>query len=496
MENPESLHKKYIETLKKDPLYLYEDFSKRINENGIHAEFPEFAPVVHFLKEKVHDEITNALCVENKYIRALRDQLDLELVSISISKSWYPYDSTIRAIYSAIKFFDFAERTTIESSNMQYYHSYRYLYYLDRLIDQAPSLIIFPTYLNLSAIDMLKMFGSPIYIVGVNTKNEYVDEFLQTPAEFFIHDINHIRRFSENNEAKYEDAIKKGEDRMTYYRKQRNFMSKVIDMILIKKEMPPEEKDIRQVLKIILFEILHEEAEPPIQELVCERILRPSSDIYIGPKGAKFNEIGVSKDRALDIVPVTTPGASLLAFVRFKLWYGFYDDVNNINTQIASLSSRKVNVIASAAQRLLSDICGKNDYDIAELTKLITDNKGLNEPKYESVFHKINDSYAEEVNNINKDNPFTGIRPETKKEDFFDKIYENKNIPWTGITKPDLSAFVPLNQKYSEVRGGGNNSSVYYFTRMFVNRSRFLIDNKRFTTRKRHQSSKKTRKNK
>jgi len=40
METPESLHKKYIETLKKDPLSLYEDFSKRINENGIHAEFP------------------------------------------------------------------------------------------------------------------------------------------------------------------------------------------------------------------------------------------------------------------------------------------------------------------------------------------------------------------------------------------------------------------------------------------------------------------------
>jgi len=495
MESPKDLHEKYIKTLKEDPLSLYEDFSKRINENGVHAEFPEFAPVVHFLKTKVHDKETNELCIKNHYVRALRDQLDLELTSISISKSWYPYDSTIRAIYSAIKFFDFVERV-IKSSNMQYYHSYRYLYYLDRLIDQAPSLIIFPTYLYLGATDMLKMFGSPIYIVGVNTKSEYVDEFLQTPAEFFIHDINHIRRFSENNETRYEDAIKNGEDKMTYYRKQRDFMSKVIDMILIKKDMTEEEKDIRQVLKIILFEILHEEAEPPIKELVCESVLRPSSDIYIGPKGAKFNEIGVSKEGVLDIVSVTTPGASLLAFVRFKLWYGFYDDVNKVNTQIASLSSRKVNVIASAAQRLLSDICGKNAYDIAELTKLITDNKGLNEPKYESVFHKNKDPYLEEVNKINENSPFTGIRPETKKEDFFDEIYENGNIPWTGTINPDPSAFVPLNKKYIETHGGGNNSSVYYFTRMFVNRSRFLMDNKRFTRRKRDQSSKKTRKNK
>jgi len=496
-EEPKKIHDDLIKKLQTDPLTLYEEFSKRINEHGIHAEFPEFAPVVHYLKKKVHSNDINNLCSQDKHIRLLREQLDLELASVSISKSWYPYDSTIRAIYLAIKFFDFVERITKDLSNMEYYHSYRYLYYLDRLIDQAPTIFIFPTYKKLGATDMLKMFGSPIYIVGVNTKCEYVDEFVQTPSEFFIHDINHIRRFSENNESRYVDAADKGIARMDYYKTQRGFMSELIEMITINKTMNPEEKNIRQALKMILFEILHEEAEPPIKEIVCESVLRPSSDTYIGPKGAKFNEIGVSKDGVVDIVPVTTPGASLLSFVRFKLWYGFYDTINSINPLIASLESRKVHVIADAAQRLLSTICETPNYDIAKLKNLIEDNKGLNEPRYDSVFDIINDPYSKEVKRINESIPFTGIRPETKKMEVFDDMYENNKIPWTGIEKPDTSNFQLLNPKYNMDMDGG---TINYFTRMIINRSRFLIDrivdNKKNTIRRTQHSSKKTRKNK
>jgi len=499
MSEPEVIHQQLIEKIKTDPLVLYNDFKERIDKDGIHAEFPEFAPVIHFLKKTIHDKEMNDLCSKNEYIQSYRDQVDLELLSVSISNSWYPYDSTLHAICSAIKFLDFKERVTNVSSNTEFYHSYRYLYYFDRLINQAPNLIIFPTYLGLGATDMLKMFGSPIYIVGVNTKSEYVDEFLQTPYEFFIHDINHIRRFSENNDARYEDEKVKGVDKIAYYTTQRDLINKLIDMIVIKKNMTDEEKNIRQAMKIILFEILHEEAEPPIKEIICQSILRRSSEVYIGPKGAKFNEIGSSSNNVIDIVPVTTPGASLLSFVRFKLWYGFYDDVKNFNKSIASLDARKIHTIALAAQRLLDEICEMPDYNINELTNLIADNTGLNEPKYISVFHESKHEYQNEVDKINKTTAFSGIRPTTKPAQFFSQIYKD-TIPWTGIKKPDLAKFVPTNPLYDklpkEKMGGGILSNIHYFTRMLKTRSCFLLDcDKRITRRKKPNFLKKTKKN-
>lgn len=500
MSDPEVIHNELIKQIQTDPLTLYNDFKQRIVNNGIHAEFPEFAPVIHFLKTTIHNEAINALCSENKYIKNYRDQIDLELLSVSITNSWYPYDSTLHAIYSAVKFLDFKERVTNESSNAEYYHSYRYLYYFDRLINQAPNLIIFPTYLGLGATDMLKMFGSPIYIVGVNIKSEYVDEFLQTPLEFFIHDINHIRRFSENNDARYEEEKNKGIDKNTYYTTQRDLINKLIDMIIIKKNISNDEKNIRQAMKIILFEILHEEAEPPIKDIICQSILRPSSNIYIGPKGAKFNEIGLSSNNIIDIVPVTTPGASLLSFVRFKLWYGFYDDVNEINPRIASLDSRQVNNIALAAQRLLDILCEMPDYDINELTNLINDNTGLNIPLHKNVFHANNNEYKDEIDKNDSNSKFTGIRPETKPNEFFNQIYKD-TIPWTGINKPDLTNFVPINVLYDEKLtnkkiGGSIFSNVDYFTSMLKTRSCFLLDcHKRITQRKNLNYIKKTKKN-
>jgi len=107
MSDPEVIHNELIKQIQTDPLTLYNDFKQRIVNNGIHAEFPEFAPVIHFLKTTIHNEAINALCSENKYIKNYRDQIDLEMLSISITKSWYPYDSTLHAIYSAVKFLDF-----------------------------------------------------------------------------------------------------------------------------------------------------------------------------------------------------------------------------------------------------------------------------------------------------------------------------------------------------------------------------------------------------
>ena len=233
----DKIHQRHVKELKADPYPLYTIFSKRLIENGHNAEFPEFAPVVHKIKLELHTDEVDAACAADVALQTLRNHVDLQLASISFSKSWYPYASTLKAIYAATQFFDVKVRTEYkkahpESSNTvhAFYHAYRYLYFFDKLLDKTPDVIIFPTYMGWGSTDMLRMFGTSIYIVGVNFKTQFVDEFSQTPAEFFIHDINHIRRFWERNNIQFDKWVPSGvaKTRDNFYRVQRECMKKLL----------------------------------------------------------------------------------------------------------------------------------------------------------------------------------------------------------------------------------------------------------------------------
>ena len=440
-------HEKYINQLKTNPLELYNSFTERINKFGINAEFPEFAPAVHKVRTMLHSEEINKKCIEGTTYYIIRKNLDIAILNITLSDSWYPYATTIHLLYNAILFFDLIERND-NKVDTGYYHSFRYLYYFDKIIYSAPKCFIFPTWFDLGATDILSMCGSGIYIVGLNFKTEHVDEFLQTPAEFFIHDINHIRRYSEANERRYIEYIKKENiSHQEFYTIQRKCIDNVIK--LINKSNRSVSYDIKQAMKIIFFEILHEEAEPPLNNVICELLTRESAANY----ETGFKDF-VKTNQQIDKKALHTPAGSIIGFVRYKLWYGFYDDVNEPNYKVATLEARKIETIATAAKTILEVICNYK-YSIEELIKLASDNQGLNPPIHTNIFKVQGDPYFYKINEDPK--TFTGIRPqtETQAKINFSDIKYNPN-------KLDKSRAIPLNteyNKYNVVASAGGHKS-------------------------------------
>ena len=452
-EEYETLHRGYINELKVDPIPMYKSFSERLERNGNNAEFPEFAPVVHKIKLELHSPKIDELCKSQQVFAILRNKADLQLASVSIALSWYPYASTIRAIYQAITFFDVVFRAEQQVGACMPYHAYRYLHYLDKLLDSTTTVIIFPTWLGLGATDMMRQFGTAIYIVGVNFEAQFVDEFLQSPSEFFIHDINHIRRFRDNSIIRY-DAWKKANRmssasetdlKLAYYTEQRECIKTLVPLFTPIKSDGESERHVKKMVKFILFEILHEEAEPALMNVVCSLIKRESAANY----STGFVDFVQDDKGKRELAPVVTPSASLLSFVRFKLWYGFYDEINAQNDQIAPLEARKIDVITSAAKKILQVCCNDNTDD-AILTKLITDNQGLNAPVTDqgmSVFHDT--EYEKTVNEINNHSQFTGVRPTVQE---VSQTCEGVEVIWTTIHKADenaLKAMIPLNPGYT-----------------------------------------------
>ena len=459
-ETYDVIHTRFIDALKVNPLPLYKDFSERLRQYGNNAEFPEFAPVVHKLKLELHSDEVNRLCDEQFMFSTLRNDVDLQLASVSLSVSWYPYASTIRAISMAVLFFDVKCRAEQHAAHPEVkympYHAFRYLHYLEKLLDSTTSVIIFPTWLGLGATNMMKQFGTAIYIVGINFQSQFIDEFTQTPMEFFFHDINHIRRFRDNSEKRYALWAQAGNlspdapgSRYNYYEGQRGCIAKLMTLL---GSRSPINKNVQKMVKFILFEILHEEAEPALESVVCESILREPAKAY---STGFMDFVKNESTGALELAPVVTPSASLLSFVKYKLWYGFYDTTNDPKDYIAPLEARKIEVIAEAAMAILKHLRCK-DWDTDELDEkiigLVSSNTGLQAPVHDSVFHVKEHEYRSTVDDNKKSSAFTGVRPEVQNSiDFARPI-------WTTMIKAtvaELGQMKPINKNYIAGAGGG-----------------------------------------
>lgn len=450
--DPESIHKQLLQYLLQDPMSMYVALRNRLQLHGIYAEFPEYAPIVHFLKVNLHTPEINDLCASDNIFGNLRRHADLALWHVSQSDSWYPYLSTLKGIYLALQFFDIFERKKQPSldQSVPLYHEFRYMYYFDKVLEWSSKgeLVIFPTYLGLGASPFINTRGPPIFIVGVNIGLNHVDEFVQTPAEFFIHDVNHSRRLYQNSLNAYETrGYKEKMSLDEFYLYQFDFVQTHLKpLYTIAKEDSAEEKAIKQALKIILFEVVHEDAEPALPDVLCDLVLRkpgiPTSFQIIVDDPEKGTK---------DIKKVIIPGGGLLAFVKYKLRYGFMDPItksdgtSGLNTRIASREARTTESIARAADRLLHALGCKDVPSIDGLRELIDDMTGQNPP--------VHPNHLGEPVNVSK---FTGVRPPPLPYDFFERQYTGADgsvvVPWTGIVKI-IPKFEELNLSYKESVG-------------------------------------------
>jgi len=436
-----TLHKDLIKRIKANPVDIFRAIGERFAVTGLATEMPEFAPVVHSLKIKLHSPEINSACEANPLLKNIRNQADLGLWHVSVNLSWYPYYATLKAIFQALQFLDSYYRYIQPELNasVPYYHEFRYLMYFDWLISKAPDVLLIPCMEPLGETALILTRSAPIFLIGVNFQLEHVDEYTQTPAEFFIHDINHARRQYENSLAAHSKYYSKM-SLIDYYYMQHDFIQKKIRPLIILSDptlaeylkgtqegFPPKEftekqytDGIKGVIKNILFEVLHEEADPTISESICAKVKKQSGDqspfqfIFTDPETGRR-----------EIKRVIVPGGSILGFVRYKLRYGFFNAPGDLQEVICPKAFRKSEYIAKGAEIILKFLeCGDiPPYE--ELLRITNDNYGLNPPAHPNHLGE----------NINA-KTFTGVRPAPMPTYMFEELYA-KGVPWTGTVKQE-----------------------------------------------------------
>lgn len=327
----------------------YKEMRDRLQAKGLNAPFPELEAVVEYLHLKIiSDEAIIRTAKSNKYISAMRIFVLRQLETISASakqaNSSYPYLKTLDAIERATEFLDVVQRNNDPSRSPKLYHSGRYEYYLHYLKAQAPDHISLPTIVSLGATDILKSRGVPIGFWGVNTDVAWVDGYYQTSYEFLIHDVNHTRRMFQFFK---EEADRLGMSVDEFALISDEFVkNRLMPLISIKKADDEVTKNKKRLLKVLLFEILHEDALPASREVIETAALRPPN------KPTPFEKI----DGGKKVVYVMEPGATTLAYVFRKLAHDFYDMPGDRQENIVGKIFRTRDNIVEAAEELFREL--------------------------------------------------------------------------------------------------------------------------------------------
>ena len=472
-------HKTYVKYIINNQGEMYSRL-QFYDKNHETTQIPELGLCINYLKFGLNIPMIDSMCEENLILQNLRNSLLCTILSISADpESRYLYAPTFRAIIQILDFYDIIIRSITPVP--AYYHKYRYQRYIEYCLSR-PDLFLFPAFTSISATDLLILRPFPIFPVGINITLEEVDEYDQSPIEFFIHDINHTRRMFESNLV---DMSKKGLDigipdvRLKYYEKSSECLDKIlsimrnthktnsgkdvitikiptivpsrVDTIITKKDglhlnmvdyslieqETPIDLGYSQIIKMIIFEITHEDAEPMQEDVICGIILR-NSGIEVS-----FPRISTQADK-ISVVKNIEKGGSTLGFVKYKLRYGFYDTPDNPMDYVVRHYYRTDNQLAIATQILLKKLCnnpvqnGSPEYDRILIN--LTDKSGLNIPNHADLVKiylpevlkdpKFGDLTDEGVSALRQkygipiENSFTGDRPKpvTEQDDLLKKL--------------------------------------------------------------------------
>jgi hypothetical protein len=358
---------KFIKDIIEKPLDSYNSFMERFKENNFnpYTSFPELFPTVNKVMNELFSDEINTMCEENEILIGFRDKVVNSLRHVSLkNRVFCPYLPTVQAIFDSIAFFDVVARQKkefykdlstseiIEHNPKQTpnasYHMYKYQYRMNELLSKIPDEIIIPTFTATSATDLMKVRGVPIRFVGLSTDFIYVDEFEQSPEEFLMHDGNHSYRMMIEDEKYMADNHLSKED---FINQHHGFISQYLPSIKISSQDTEEEKELKKIKKIILFEVCHEDAKPLMPEIILSALVRKEG-------GETKFELPIidEKTHYLDIVDVLDTEISTLSYVRNKLQCGFYDKVDKQNTQIVNPKYRKSDFIAKAALEMVNEL--------------------------------------------------------------------------------------------------------------------------------------------
>jgi hypothetical protein len=342
-------HHEWIRDLVKNPVDVYADLRKRfaLNQDNVDTSVPELLPVIDYVRSQMMLPAMDEKCGRNAALASMRDQLVHKLHHVTIQNgAMCPYAATLRILFEAVGFFDVACRI---EKNLSTHFQKKYWYRYEELMRRIPEVIIIPTFDNISATDLMKIRGTPIYFIGVSPDPVYVDEFWQSPLEFLIHDLNHSWKMMDMDDKFFQKHPEMS--RHELIEKSNNFIREYFPSIAIQKTDTEEQRELKKLKKIILFEVAHEDARPLLPGIISEALL--------DDEGYEFPDNVVRYDDSENqayLEKRTIPGITALSYVRHKLQHGFFVQTDSQNIQIVSPKYRSVEWIVKATEELLVEM--------------------------------------------------------------------------------------------------------------------------------------------
>mgnify|MGYP003914432745 CR=1 FL=1 len=342
-------HHEWIRETVRNPLDVYCGLRTRFesNNDNLDTSILELLPVVEYVRSQMMLSAIEEKCRDNVALASMRDQLLHKLHHVTIQNGpMCPYAPTLRILFEAVGFFDVVCRI---EKDLSIHFQKKYWYRYEELMHRLPNVIIIPTFDNISATDLMKIRGTPIYFIGVSTEPVYVDEFWQSPLEFLIHDLNHAWKMMDMDDRFLQMQPKLGRDELM--NESNKFIREYFPSIAIQKTDTEQQKEMKKLKKILLFEVGHEDARPLLPNIVTEALLED--------EGYEFPDHVVRYDEGANqayLEKRTIPGITALSYVRHKLQHGFFDQTDSQNIQIVSPKYRTVEWIVRATVELLTEM--------------------------------------------------------------------------------------------------------------------------------------------
>lgn len=378
--------------IRSDPLRSFEMLNNRLKTLGFTAPFPEFAPAVQYLEKELDTcEILNFL-KNNKYAQMQHKLVKMELLSLKYEfkvedKDYphrtnygpYPYIPTINAIRRALEFIDTFIRCTYKDVS-PLYHADRYIYHYNHVYDS--NFVYFPLIKELTSKDFILTRSIPIGFLGVSAKPVFADGYYNSPLDFFIHDVNHVRRLRSYNDLFQKKNQLQNKEMFEIFH--RFVMDEIWPHIQIENNMTEEEKNIRQILELFYFELIHEYAltsdidsfkaalifksgDPSPFEHMIESTFR-SEDLESIRLPNNNLISGYSSWKPLEVVPTIRyffdKGPNFLTSAYNKCINGFYDNHYARASHLPIHCKRTPQLFFQAGKRLLN---------VHRLTELVSD---------------------------------------------------------------------------------------------------------------------------
>lgn len=235
------------------PVDAFREFQHRLSRDGLTASFPEFAPAVNALIDRVEQSTTDSDWKRSTLVHLRSVGLKFEIEDNDTYphsvpyKGTYPYLPTIHAIICGLQYIDSEERAKGGCSAL--YHTARYAHHLHHIYDSE--FVYFPTTDEVTMHDLIVLRGVPIGILGVTTTTVFADAYWNSPLDFFYHDVNHVRRMA--------TYTKKSMTDVELHRRSRFCKSLVVSSGAFR-------NDLSRMIQCIAFELLHEYAYEPCKE--------------------------------------------------------------------------------------------------------------------------------------------------------------------------------------------------------------------------------------